>query len=157
DVDSYVVDNDLGTARLLRALHEASFHGPLVLASSMVVYGEGRYHCAQHGAVRAPPRVASALETGLFEPSCPACGRSLAPRPVSEDAPTDPRSIYAATKLHQEHLCQAFGREHHIPVTLLRYHNVYGPRMPRDTPYAGVASLFRSALAAGEPPHVLED
>ena len=28
----------------------------------------------------------------------------------------------------------------------LRYHNVYGPRMPRDTPYAGVAALFRSAL-----------
>ncbi len=39
----------------------------------------------------------------------------------------------------------------------LRYHNVYGPRMPRDTPYAGVASIFRSALARGEPPRLLED
>ena len=39
----------------------------------------------------------------------------------------------------------------------LRYHNVYGPRMPRDTPYAGVASIFRSALERGEPPRVLED
>ena len=39
----------------------------------------------------------------------------------------------------------------------LRYHNVYGPRMPRDTPYAGVASLFRSALQRGEAPTVLED
>ena len=39
----------------------------------------------------------------------------------------------------------------------LRYHNVYGPRMPRDTPYAGVASIFRSALERGEAPRVLED
>jgi dTDP-L-rhamnose 4-epimerase len=39
----------------------------------------------------------------------------------------------------------------------LRYHNVYGPRMPRDTPYAGVASFFRSALARGEAPRVFED
>jgi dTDP-L-rhamnose 4-epimerase len=29
--------------------------------------------------------------------------------------------------------------------------------MPRDTPYAGVASFFRSALARGEAPRVFED
>jgi dTDP-L-rhamnose 4-epimerase len=29
--------------------------------------------------------------------------------------------------------------------------------MPRDTPYAGVASIFRSALAAGRAPQVFED
>lgn len=39
----------------------------------------------------------------------------------------------------------------------LRYHNVYGPGMPRDTPYAGVASFFRSALARGDAPQVFED
>ena len=44
-----------------------------------------------------------------------------------------------------------------MPVTALRYHNVYGPRMPRDTPYAGVASIFRSALEAGAAPRVFED
>jgi dTDP-L-rhamnose 4-epimerase len=65
--------------------------------------------------------------------------------------------VYAATKLHQEHLAQIFSRETGIPVTVLRYHNVYGPRMPRDTPYAGVASIFRSALAGGRPPPVFED
>ena len=78
-------------------------------------------------------------------------------RTTTEDTPTDPRNVYAATKLHQEHLCSAFGREHGVAVTALRYHNVYGPRMPRDTPYAGVASLFRSRLAAGQPPLVFED
>ncbi len=39
-----------------------------------------------------------------------------------------------------------------MTVTALRYHNVYGPRMPRDTPYAGVASIFRSAIEHGEAP-----
>jgi dTDP-L-rhamnose 4-epimerase len=76
---------------------------------------------------------------------------------VPEEAPTDPRNVYAATKLHQEHLCFSFGRETGVPVTALRYHNVYGPRMPRDTPYAGVASIFASAVARGEPPRVFED
>ncbi len=56
--------------------------------------------------------------------------------------------MYAATKLHTEHLAGSFGRETGAPVCCLRYHNVYGPRMPRDTPYAGVAAIFRSALDA---------
>jgi dTDP-L-rhamnose 4-epimerase len=76
---------------------------------------------------------------------------------VDEDAPLDPRNVYAATKVHQEHLCAAFGRERGVPVTALRYHNVYGPRMPRDTPYAGVGAIFRSALEAGRAPEVFED
>jgi dTDP-L-rhamnose 4-epimerase len=41
--------------------------------------------------------------------------------------------------------------------TALRYHNVYGPGMPRDTPYAGVAAIFRSSLERGEAPAVFED
>jgi len=123
----------------------------------MVVYGEGRYRCAQHGDVRPGPRTADDLAAGRFDPPCPRCGASLAWAPVDEDAPSDPRNIYAATKLHQEHLCAVFGREHGVPVTALRYHNVYGPRMPRDTPYAGVASIFASAVARGEPPRVFED
>jgi len=59
--------------------------------------------------------------------------------------------------VHQEHLCFVFGREQRVPVTALRYHNVYGPHMPRDTPYAGVAAIFRSALESGRAPRVLED
>jgi dTDP-L-rhamnose 4-epimerase len=157
DVDAYVVDNDLGTAVLLRALHDAGFGGRFVLASSMVVYGEGRYHCSEHGTVRPGPRRRADLDAGRYEPPCPACGAPLEPGLVDEDAPTDPRNVYAATKLHQEHLAAAYGRQHDVAVTALRYHNVYGPRMPRDTPYAGVASLFRSALEAGRRPVVLED
>jgi dTDP-L-rhamnose 4-epimerase len=157
DIADYVAHNDLGTAVLLRALAASRFSGRLVLASSMVIYGEGRYRCPEHGVIRPGPRHAEALAAGEFEPPCPVCSRRLEPDSVPEDAPVDPRNVYAATKLAQEHLCAAFSRETGVPVTALRYHNVYGPRMPRDTPYAGVASIFRSALAAGAAPRVFED
>ena len=157
DVVDYVHHNDLATAVLLRALHDRLFAGRIVLASSMVVYGEGRYSCDVHGRCAAPPRSKTHLDAGRFEPRCPRCDAELRAEPVGEDAPTDPRNVYAATKLHQEHLCAAYGREHDAPVAMLRYHNVYGPRMPRDTPYAGVAAIFRSAIERGDAPRVFED
>ncbi len=157
DVDEYVSQNDLGTAMLLRQLAASRFAGRLVLASSMVVYGEGAYRCDVHGHVAPAPRDPERLAAADFTPRCPACDGQLTPTAVVESAPLDPRNVYAATKVHQEHLCFAFARETGVPVTALRYHNVYGPRMPRDTPYAGVASIFASALATGVAPRVFED
>ncbi len=158
DVVDYVGRNDFATAVLLRALHDAAFAGRFVLASSMVVYGEGRYRCATHGMVRPGPRHVADLEAGNYEPPCPQCSGELVPAAVPEDHRLDPRNVYATTKLAQEGLCNAYAREHPgCTVTSLRYHNVYGPRMPRDTPYAGVASLFRSAYERGDAPRVFED
>ena len=157
DVEEYVAANDAGMAAGLRAMHDASFARRIVLASSMVVYGEGGYSCAEHGAMRPGPRRPEDLDAGRFEPPCPTCAGPLQSTLVTEDAPMDPRNVYAATKLHQEHLCFAYSRESGAPVIALRYHNVYGPRMPRDNPYAGVASIFRSALEGGQAPKVFED
>ncbi|MFB0630662.1 NAD-dependent epimerase/dehydratase family protein [Streptomyces sp. AB3(2024)] len=156
DAPAYVSANDLGTAVLLAETARAGVRG-LVLAGSMVVYGEGRYACPRHGAVRPGPRRAADLDAGRFEPLCPACGAELTPGLVAEDAPADPRNVYATTKLAQEHLAAAWARDTDGLAVSLRYHNVYGPGMPRDTPYAGVASFFRSALARGEAPRVFED
>ncbi|GHB24030.1 NAD-dependent dehydratase [Streptomyces viridiviolaceus] len=156
DAAEYVSRNDLGTAVLLTAMAEAGVRR-LVLAGSMVVYGEGRYACRRHGVVRPGPRSVADLDAGRFEPVCPACGDDLVPGLVGEDAPADPRNVYAATKLAQEHLAAAWARATGASAVSLRYHNVYGPGMPRDTPYAGVASFFRSALARGEAPRVFED
>ncbi len=157
DMPDYVSHNDLGTAVLLRALARRRFGGRVVLGSSMVVYGEGRYACEHHGVVRPGPRESAELAAGRWEPPCPRCRRPLRPQAVPEDANMDPRNVYAATKLQQELLATAFARESGASLTVLRSHNVYGPRMPRDTPYAGVASIFRSALEAGRAPRVFED
>ncbi|ARQ71309.1 NAD-dependent epimerase/dehydratase family protein [Streptomyces marincola] len=156
DATDYVGVNDLGTAVLLAAM-AAEGVGGLVLAGSMVVYGEGRYDCPRHGRVRPGPRTPERLDAGRFEPPCPACGASLLPGLVTEDAAPDPRNVYATTKLAQEHLAAAWARSTGGRAISLRYHNVYGDGMPRDTPYAGVAAFFRSALAAGRPPRVFED
>src|SRR5437660_3234700 len=157
DAPDYVRHNDLANAMLLRCLARGGFAGRLVLAGSMVVYGEGRYCCGVHGIVRPGPRPPERLRGGRFEPACPECGRDVVPEAVPEEAAPDPRSVYAATKLHQEHLCACFARETGVPLTVLRYHNVYGPRMPADTPYAGVAAICRSAVDARRPPRMFAD
>jgi dTDP-L-rhamnose 4-epimerase len=156
DAPEYVRHNDYGTAVLLASMHEAGVRR-LVLASSMVIYGEGRYLCEVHGVVRPGARLAEDISAGRYEPRCPLCGAALTAGLVPENAPMDPRSTYAATKAAQEYLASAWARQTGGEAWALRYHNVYGPRMPRDTPYAGVASLFRSALQRGEAPTVLED
>jgi dTDP-L-rhamnose 4-epimerase len=156
DLPSYVSTNDLGTAVVLAAMARAGI-GRLVLASSMVVYGEGRYTCHVHGTARPGPRSEDDLQAARFEPGCPSCGEPMDWELVPEDARTDPRSVYAATKLAQEHLAAAWARGTGGTAVALRYHNVYGPHMPKDTPYAGVASIFRSAAARGDAPRVFED
>jgi dTDP-L-rhamnose 4-epimerase len=162
DAPLYAGCNDLGTAVLLAGMARAGLNR-LVLASSMVVYGEGRYSCGasscagQGPAATPPPRHAADLDAGRFEPRCPRCGDPLAPELVPEDAPLGPRNVYADTKLAQEHLSASWARSTGGQAVALRYHNVYGPGMPRDTPYAGVASFFRSSLEAGRAPRVFED
>jgi len=156
DAPDYVGCNDLATAMLLAEMESQGVQR-LVLASSMVVYGEGGYRCRAHGSVRPAPRQVADLDAGQFDPPCPRCGAPLTAVSIAEDAATDPRNVYAATKLAQEHLAASWARLTGGRVIALRYHNVYGPRMPRNTPYAGVASIFRSALAAGKAPHVFED
>jgi dTDP-L-rhamnose 4-epimerase len=156
DLPAYASHNDLGTAALLAAMYDAGVDR-LVLASSMVVYGEGRYTCQRHGDQLPSPREVAALEAGDFENHCPICGRPLDWDLVPEDARLDPRSTYAASKLAQEHYVSSWVRQAGAGAIALRYHNVYGPGMPRDTPYSGVAAMFRSSLERGERPQVYED
>jgi len=156
DLPAYASHNDLGTATLLSAMHAAEVHR-IVVASSMVVYGEGRYLCPEHGETAPGPRSVADLQAGSFDNPCPRCSAPLRWAPVPEDARLDPRNGYAASKVAQEHYTAAWVRQSGGRAVALRYHNVYGPGMPRDTPYSGVAALFRSALERGEQPRVFED
>jgi dTDP-L-rhamnose 4-epimerase len=156
DLPDYAAHNDLGTAALLAAMHEAGV-SRMALASSMVVYGEGSYVCATDGPQRPVERLSDDLAAGIFDNRCPACGAALDWTLVDEDAPVDPRSAYAAGKLAQEHYAAAWSRQAGGSVVALRYHNVYGRGMPRDTPYSGVAAMFRSSVEDGRAPQVYED
>jgi len=156
DLPDYASSNDAGTAELLAGMARAGV-SRLTLASSMVVYGEGVGHCPEHGPVMPAPRAEHELAAGRFEPPCPSCGHPLATALVSESAPLDPRNAYASSKVAQEFYCGNWARVTGGAVAAMRYHNVYGPGMPRNTPYAGVAAIFTSALRRGEAPRVFED
>ncbi|KAA1252078.1 NAD-dependent epimerase/dehydratase family protein [Mycobacterium simiae] len=156
DAPAYGSHNDYGTTVLLAQMFAAGVKH-LVLASSMVVYGQGRYRCRQHGLVDPVPRRRADLDAGVFEHRCPVCVEPVSWRLVDEDAALRPRSLYAASKTAQEHYALAWSESTGGSVVALRYHNVYGPGMPRDTPYSGVAAIFRSSLENGEPPRVFED
>ncbi len=154
DAPAYASHNDFGTAVLLAAMAETGCRR-LVLASSMVVYGEGRYRNPAGDIVVPGPR--TGLDDGRFDNTDPVTGEVLDWTLVEEDAALQPRSTYAASKLAQENYALAWSLATGGSVTALRYHNVYGPHMPRNTPYSGVAAMFRSSLEAGRAPQVYED
>ncbi len=156
DLPDYASSNDLGTAQLLACMARRGA-GRLTLASSMVVYGEGVGACEVHGTMRPGPRLETALSEGTFEAPCPICALPLAAALVDESATLDPRNAYASSKVAQESYAANWARATSGAVVALRYHNVYGPGMPRNTPYAGVAAIFASALRRGEAPRVFED
>ena len=156
DLPDYASSNDAGTAELLAGMARKGVRR-LTLASSMVVYGEGEGLCPEHGAVRPAPRREAALAQGEFEPPCPICGQPLGTKLVAEDTAFDPRNAYATSKMAQEFYASNWARVTGGSVAAMRYHNVYGPGMPKDTPYAGVAAIFLSSLRQGRPPTVFED
>jgi dTDP-L-rhamnose 4-epimerase len=156
DLPDYASSNDVGTAELLAGMARVGVKR-LTQASSMVVYGEGEAICTGHGSVRPAPRFEASLAAGDYEPPCPICGQPLQVKLVDEATPFDPRNAYATSKVAQEYYASNWARVTGGSVANMRYHNVYGPGMPKDTPYAGVAAIFLSALRRGEAPKVFED
>ena len=147
-----------GTAALLEAvLARRDRIRRLVVASSMVVYGEGSYACADHGPRSPALRSSEQLRRREWEPTCPDCGRPLEPRPTSEDASLRPTSVYGVTKRDQEELALVLGRAYGLETVALRYLNVYGPGQALGNPYTGVAAIFAARLLNGRRPRVFED
>ena len=153
-----VDSNSAGTATLLEALLERRDRvRRLVVASSMVVYGEGSYRCPAHG-LRSPAlRPPEQLRRREWEPRCEDCGASLAPAPTHESAPLRPTSVYGITKRDQEELALVVGRAYGLETVALRYLNVYGPRQALANPYTGVAAIFAARILHGRRPLVFED
>jgi dTDP-L-rhamnose 4-epimerase len=129
----------------------------LVVASSMSIYGEGKYACGEHGAVYPRLRPAAQMAAHEWECRCPQCGRAVNPELTDEAKPLEPTSIYAISKKDQEEMCMAVGQAYGIPTVALRYFNTYGSRQALGNPYTGVVALFSSRLLNGRSPVVYED
>lgn len=158
EIERYVRANDLGTAVVLEAvLARRPQIRKLVVASSMSIYGEGAYNCAEHGVVAPQIRPSQQLQDRRWEVECPECRKELTPAPTNEEKPLFPTSVYAVTKQDQEQFCLAVGRSYGIPTVALRYFNVYGTRQALSNPYTGVCAIFSARLLNGNRPLIFED
>ena len=155
---AYTRVNSLGTAMLMERIARAGSRvEKVIVASSMSIYGEGRYRCPACGPVAPEPRGRERLLAARWEPACPGCGGDLAPLPTDEAKPLHPTSVYGVTKRSQEETVLVMGKSYGIPAVALRYFNVYGPGQALSNPYTGVAAIFSSRLLNGKPPCLFED
>lgn len=158
-VNKYVDYNTNGTAMLLDVLvNESNGVRKLIVASSMSIYGEGKYCCEKCGENRYPKhRSDEQLKNKVWEPLCQKCNMPLKHLPTDEDKPLMPTSIYAMSKRHQEEMCLLIGKTYGIPTVALRYFNVYGPRQSLSNPYTGCVAIFSSRILNSKSPYIFED
>lgn len=157
-IAEYTATNNLGTANLLQAILDTrSQPQKIVVASSMSIYGEGKYLCSECGEISPSSRPLNQLKEKQWETQCPNCGRALTPVATREDKPLQCTSIYALSKKDQEEMTLLFGRTYQIPVVAMRYFNIYGTRQSLSNPYTGVAAIFASRLMNRKSPVVFED
>src|SRR6266568_6441406 len=159
EIERYVDSNTRGTATLLDLLANLD-HGvkKLVIASSMSVYGEGKYYCKECDSFQSPGVRDFSHETFVdWEHKCKQCGKSLRPVPTDEDTPLRPTSIYAMTKRHQEEMALLIGKTYGIPTVALRFFNACGPGQSLSNPYTGAAAIFMTHIMNNRPPYIFED
>jgi dTDP-L-rhamnose 4-epimerase len=157
-IADYMASNTQGTAVLLQALLDRKSRvEKLIVASSMSIYGEGQYLCANCEDVAPGPRDSRQLLSKRWEVLCPKCGAELTPLPTSETKALQCTSVYALSKKDQEEICLLYGRTYGLPVVALRYFNIYGPRQALSNPYTGVAAIFGSRLLNRRAPLIFED
>jgi dTDP-L-rhamnose 4-epimerase len=157
-IQHYTEANTLGGAVLLDLLANTKHQvRKILVASSMSIYGEGKYGCDACGEVFPRLRTEAQLRARDWEMKCPHCGRDVRALPTDEDKPLFPTSIYAITKRDHEEMFQSTGFAFGIPAVALRFFNTYGPRQALSNPYTGVMAIFAARLLNHQPPVVYED
>jgi dTDP-L-rhamnose 4-epimerase len=158
EIAEYTSVNMQGTANLLQAvLNGPSKPEKIVVASSMSIYGEGRYLCSLCGEVAPQARTLAQLKDQRWDIACPICHAIVTPTPTDEGKPQQCTSIYALSKKMQEEMVLLFGKTYGIPSVALRYFNIYGSRQALSNPYTGVAAIFAARLMNGNSPLIFED
>ncbi|MBN1593038.1 MAG: SDR family NAD(P)-dependent oxidoreductase [Candidatus Coatesbacteria bacterium] len=158
EIARYTDINTMGGAILLDILANEKHQVEKVLvASSMSIYGEGKYDCKKCGAIFPKLRPESQMAAGDWEMHCPKCGAHAKPLPTDEEKPLYPTSIYAVNKRDHEEMFISTGVAYKLPTVALRYFNVYGPRQALSNPYTGVCAIFGSRILNDHSPIIFED
>ncbi len=154
-VSDYTRTNNLGTAVLLEELIRNPVER-LIVASSMSVYGEGKYQYPDGRPATAAPRSIERLRNGYWEVTDEA-GAVLQPCPTPETKKPALASVYALSKYDQERMALVVSQAYAIPCVALRFFNTYGTRQALSDPYTGVLAIFASRLLNDSPPLLYED
>ncbi|OPX32254.1 MAG: nucleoside-diphosphate-sugar epimerase, partial [Gemmatimonadaceae bacterium 4484_173] len=158
EITRYTSINTMGAAVVLeQAVQQKDHIEKMLVASSMSIYGEGLYICPSCGEVNPKLRPAEQLASRRWDMLCPVCSQPCIPAPTPETKPLFPTSVYAVNKRDHEELFLAVGDAYGIPVTAMRFFNVYGERQALSNPYTGVGAIFASRLLNDKPPVVFED
>lgn len=163
EVQQYYQTNVTGTAILLEEMVKDETKRPktLALASSRSIYGEGAYVRSDAADPQTAPRLYpdarknEDMDAGRFE--FDQGGVPLHPVATQETDPTEPKSLYAASKLAQEHMCQIACDSIGVDYVALRLQNVYGPGQSLKNPYTGILSIFTNILRQGGTIDIFED
>ncbi|MDR1214406.1 MAG: NAD-dependent epimerase/dehydratase family protein [Propionibacteriaceae bacterium] len=146
--------NVVGTSQMLDAFvrHDA-LPSRVILTSSRAVYGEGAWRSLSDGSVFYPgQRKIDDLEAGRWD------FPDAQPLPMSATTTTpQPVSVYAVTKLTQEHLLGVWAAAFGVDLAVLRLQNVYGPGQSLSNPYTGIMSLFCRLARSGQAIPLYED
>ena len=157
-IQHYTEVNTLGGAVLLDLLSNTKNRlRKMLVASSMSIYGEGKYQCTDCDVVFPRLRSEAQLKNRDWEMKCPDCGQDVRLLPTDEEKPLHPTSIYAITKRDHEEMFLSTGLAYGIPAVALRFFNTYGPRQALSNPYTGVMAIFSGRLLNGQPPVIYED
>jgi dTDP-L-rhamnose 4-epimerase len=158
EISEFFDVNATGTARIFEAI-QAGRHDvrKVVAPSSQSIYGEGLYNCPEDGVVQPYPREIARMDQAHWEPQCPICGSDLEPTLTGENARLNGETPYAVSKIAEERMMLGLGKRFGIPVTILRYAVVYGPRQSVFNPYTGILSIFSTLILNNRQPHAFED
>jgi dTDP-L-rhamnose 4-epimerase len=158
EIQKYTEVNINGTAGLLDCITNQKHRvKKIIIASSRAIYGEGKYHCKNHGVVYPSARQSADMDRGDFEVKCPACNMAVSALPTDEQSKIHPTSVYGVTKQTQEELILTCCKALDIPALSLRYQNVYGPGQSLKNPYTGILSIFSTCLIHNKEVNVFED
>lgn len=156
EIERYTSVNNSGTAVLLEAVAQAGHVSKLVVASSMSIYGEGRYLDSNGNHYDNLQRPVQQLQAGKWELHN-GTSEPLTPVPTPESKTPSLASVYALSKYDQERMSIIVGNSYRVPVVALRFFNVYGTRQALSNPYTGALAIFASRFLNNKPPRIFED
>lgn len=150
--------NVVGTTEMLDALRRNECKPEhIILASSRAVYGDGMWKTAEGLAQSVGTRKHADLEAKVWDYSDENGLPMEAIACRADETEPHPTNIYAATKLAQEHITRAWCTAFEVPLTVLRFQNVYGPGQALENSYTGIVALFSKLSYEQKAISVFED